>query len=62
MIMISNNSNNMQRQSYYIKDKDRSLKVNNSFMDSLEMLKHRLHQRLINNNPTIYNNRSFKLS
>ena len=33
------------RQSYYVKDKDRSLKVNNSFVDSLEILKHRLHRR-----------------
>ena len=42
-----NNCGSSSRQSYYIKDKDRSLKVNNSFMDSLEILKHRLHQKLM---------------
>lgn len=43
----SSSSHSSSRQSYYVKDKDRSLKVNNSFMDSLEILKHRLHQKLL---------------
>ncbi len=37
-----------QRQSDYIKDKDQSLKVNNSFMEPLEILKHRSNQTLVN--------------
>ena len=34
------------RSKYYIKDKDRSLKVNQSFMDSLAILRQRLYERL----------------
>ena len=41
----SGSSGSALRQSYYVKDKDRSLKVNNSFVGSLEILKHRLHRR-----------------
>eukprot|EP01084_Bolivina_argentea_P059760 109177_1 len=33
--------------SYYVKDKDRSLKVNTSFMDSLELLKQQLYHKFI---------------
>ena len=39
-------TNTEARASYYVKDKDRSLKVNNSFMDSLSSLKQRLHAEL----------------